>query len=153
MTSDDALLAALRDVAGRADAPPSRVVEAARAAFTWRTVDAELAELIYDSSADDKELAGLRGPGTATGRLLSFAAGDVTVEVEVSVAAGTARLVGQLVPGQPARVEARFPGGSVAAQADDLGRFTVEAVPAGPLSLRCLLDDGARTVGTDWFVV
>lgn len=153
MASDDALLATLRDVAGRADPPPAQVVDAARAAFAWRTVDAELAELSYDSTADDKELAGLRGPGTATGRLLSFASGDMTVEIEVSAAGGTARLVGQLLPGQPARVEARYPGGTVTTEADELGRFAVEDLPAGPLSLRCHLAGGARPVSTEWFVV
>ena len=42
---------------------PADVVAAAKASFTWRTIDAELAELTFDSVADTDALVGrARGP-------------------------------------------------------------------------------------------
>ena len=70
MTStDDELLAELREAVAEADLVTDRQREAARAAFTWRTVDAELAELLHDSAL---EAAGVRGADDAP-RTLSFA--------------------------------------------------------------------------------
>ena len=53
---------------------------AARAAFTWRTVDAELAELLHDSALDAGAAvrSGSDGP-----RMLSFRRAAVTLEVEI----------------------------------------------------------------------
>ena len=62
--------------------PPDVWSAAARAAWTWRTIDAELAALVHDSTLDDQELVGVRG--AATVRALSFAAGEHMIEVEVS---------------------------------------------------------------------
>ena len=46
---------------------PADVVAAAKATFTWRTIDAELAALTFDSVADADALAGVRGGGRAPG--------------------------------------------------------------------------------------
>jgi hypothetical protein len=58
---DDRLVEALRRALAEADEVPTEVVAAARAAWTWRTIDAELAALVHDSTLDDQELAGVRG--------------------------------------------------------------------------------------------
>ena len=50
--TDDELLAELRAAIAEADLVTDRQREAARAAFTWRTVDAELAELLHDSALE-----------------------------------------------------------------------------------------------------
>jgi hypothetical protein len=146
---DEQLLADLRD-AGSLDAVPADAVAAARAAFLWRTIDAELAELTYDSVLDDQLLAGVRS--TATARFLTFESPDLTVEVEASPVGEAHRLMGQLVPPQTGSVELRHPGGSTTVEADELGRFTVDGVPSGPVSLRCRAHSGA-TVTTDWVLV
>ncbi len=57
--SDEELLADLR-AAGRLDPVPTEAVAAVRAAFIRRTIDAELAELTYDSDMDDERLAAVR---------------------------------------------------------------------------------------------
>ena len=56
---DDRLLAELAAALDAADPVPARVLDAAKESFTWRTIDAELAELVFDSA--EQQLAGVRG--------------------------------------------------------------------------------------------
>jgi hypothetical protein len=119
---DDALLAELGDVlAGPGGAPPSELVAGAKALFTWRTVDAELAVLTYDSLLDAE--AGVRA--TALPRVLTFEAPGLTVELEVESDPRGRRLSGQLVPATLASVEVRCDGTLGRAEADAFGRFAV----------------------------
>jgi hypothetical protein len=140
----DRLLAAL----GAADPPPDEIVQSARGLFAWRTIDAELAELSYDSELDEQALAGVRGAGEL--RQLTFEAEGVRLDVEVTTGP-PARLVGQLAPSGAARVEVRSPQGSVTVDADDHGRFTVSELQPGPVSLRCTpTGRDATVVETGW---
>jgi hypothetical protein len=126
------------------DSVPDDVVGAAKASFAWRSVEDELAALVYDSADDTPVLVGVRG-GSA--RQLTFEAGDLTIELEVG---GAARgVVGQLSPAQPASIELRHDGGSAFVDSDALGRFGIERVPDGPVSLRLQQAGGGR-VATDW---
>jgi hypothetical protein len=147
----------LRRIAARFDPVPDALIHAAEAAFAWRGVDAELAELAFDSFADRESLALVRGGGEP--RMLTFHAADLTIELEVLPAAAehtpTAgaehRLMGQLLPPGPARVEVRHPHGVLAVEADELGRFAAEQVSTGPISLRCLqAGAGTAPVVTEW---
>jgi hypothetical protein len=140
----------LRRVAERVDPVPDAVLRAAADAFTWRTVDAELAELVFDSLVDHDEDALVRG--TEEGRLLSFETGHLTIEVEVSGAGAERRLIGQLVPAQRATIDIRHGGDATSVHSDELGRFTVTGLRAGPVSLRCGAGGGPgdRVVVTDW---
>jgi hypothetical protein len=150
---DDALLEALAAAAARYDPVPLAVLEAARAAFTWRTVDAELAELVRDSLFESAEVSGVRGlPGP---RLVTFEADDIFVEIEVHEVGGLRRLIGQVVPEQPALLTVRHEWGSQDVRADALGRFEVSGVGAGPVSLQCHLQalSGERVVETEWVVL
>jgi hypothetical protein len=145
---DEALLAELRALAARADPVPERVREAARGSLTWRTIDEELARLVYDSALD-AELAALVRGGEA--RLLTFELDGLAVEVEATAADdGSLVLVGQIVPPGAAAIEVRHPGGTVAAAADDVGRFRVAGVPAGPVSLRTRRAGADAWVATEW---
>lgn len=146
---EEHLMAELR-TAGALDPIPTDAVAAARAAFLWRTIDAELAELTYDSLFEDKELAGVRGAADA--RCLTFTTEDLTVELEASAAGPGRRLLGQLVPPQPGEVEVRHAGGTVTVPADELGRFSADVLP-GPVSLRCRGTRSGGPVTTDWVVV
>ena len=149
--SDDELLARLASAASRFDPPPAEVVEAARASFAWRDVDSELAELVFDSSLEREAMATMRG---GRSRLLTFEGPGLVVEVEVD--GGEGHVVGQLVPPQPAQVELRRPSGSVMVDADELGRFTVDGVTRGPVSLRCRRTTGEASpsvVDTAWVVI
>lgn len=148
---DDRMIEELRALGSRIDPPPQLLTDFARAALGWRTLDAELAELTYDSAVDDTLVATVRGAVRGP-RLLTFDLGEVTVEVEVTADGDQRRLIGQVVPMQPARIEVRHSGGVTAVDADELGRFGADGLSAGPVSLRCRLDadDGERVVHTDW---
>jgi hypothetical protein len=150
---DGALIDELRRVVELVDPVPARVLDAARASFTWRTIDAELAELAYDSMLEASREALVRASGA--GRVLTFDSPGVSVELEVTSVGSTRRLLGQLVPPQPAAIEIRHPAGMVTVDADALGRFSADGIPAGPVSLVCRLTDGAppKTIATDWLVL
>ena len=78
---DDALMALLDEAVKEADAVPDRRREAARAAFTWRSVDEELAELLHDSALDAG--AAVRSASAPGPRSLAFARSGLTLEIEV----------------------------------------------------------------------
>src|SRR5688500_18840211 len=99
---DTRLLSELGRIVASHDPVPSDVVAAAKASFTWRTIDAELAELAFDSLVDDDAVL-VRGDDQP--RLLTFEGASVTVEIEIVALAGERRVVGQLVPTQPATIE------------------------------------------------
>ena len=144
---DDLLLEELRAAVNRLDPVPPEMLAAARSAFVWRTIDAELAQLAHDSVLDE-ELVVTRG--VAAPALLTFEAPGLSVEVETISTARGWRLLGQLVPGQPGQVEIRHPDGVTSVMVDDMGRFAAGGPNRGPVSLRCMASEA--TVDTDWFL-
>ena len=152
---DDDLIGDLRRVTSELDPIPEHVLSAARAAIGWRTIDAELAELIADSAVDEPALL-VRGAATQP-RSLTFAAAGLTIELEAELAAADdLRLSGQLVPPQPAEVTIRQGQALLALRADERGRFATRGIARGPLSLRCRLGDEPgerRFVETAWTTI
>ncbi|MGE5291374.1 MAG: hypothetical protein ACM3ML_30075 [Micromonosporaceae bacterium] len=147
----------LRRIAARLEPVPPALLQAAFDAFAWRTVDTELAELVFDSLLDQDEDALVRSAGEE--RLLSFETGDLIIEVEVTGTGSSRRLMGQFVPPRQASIDIRHVGGdTTSVDTDELGRFTVPAVPAGLISIRYGTAgeageagaSGAHTVVTDW---
>jgi hypothetical protein len=155
--ADERLMSELRLAATIFDPVPASVVEAAKAAWTWRTIDTELAELTYDSWNDDKALAGVRGASTIerTSRLLSFEAKDAAVGLELELASdgGQWRLVGQIVPAQPGVVEVHHRRGSDLVEADVVGRFAVTAIAPGLFRLSVRPSSHTGQVATAWIQV
>lgn len=149
----DPLLAELRNVIEGADPIPDGVVAAAKAAFTWRTIDAEVAELVADSGLADSRLLGAGARAAAAARLLTFEAGGCTVEVEIAETGNTRHLVGQLIPMERATITGRWPAGSRSAESDELGRFTLDDLPAGPISLTVRRTDNEVLVATSWVII
>lgn len=143
----------LRRVVAQVEPIPAGLVEAAVGAFTWRTIDADLAELVFDSLVDHDEAALVRGTGQ--GRMLSFRASSLTIDVEVTGTGASRRLVGQLVPPQRASVDIRHGDNAVTVEADELGRFSAGSLQAGPISLRCRphTESALPTVVTDWVAI
>jgi hypothetical protein len=139
----------LRRVAALLDPVPSVLLQAAVEAFAWRTIDDDLAELVFDSLVDH-EAALVRG--FQDRRLLSFHTSDVCIEIEVTSTGASRALNGQLVPPQPASVDIRHRNGLVTLESDALGRFSASSLRAGPISLRCRPAPEAtgRAVVTDW---
>jgi hypothetical protein len=149
---DERLLDALRELTARVDPVPPDVVDAARSAIAWRRMDAELAELLYDSVEDQAALAGVRSEGGP--RLLTFEAAEISVELEVTPSGDERRLVGQIVPPGEARLQVRHPAGVVEVTADALGRFATGALPAGPVSIRLEpAGAGHGPVETGWVAI
>ena len=141
MTDKDAVTEAeLRAIVSHQDPVPPRLDAAARGAFTWRTVDAELAELMRDS-ADAEEEAGALVRGGRGPRQLSFESPRLGIELEI-VATGprSRRLEGQLLPPATATVTVERPGeDGLSVQADELGRFVLDGLRAGAVRLHVVL--------------
>jgi hypothetical protein len=151
---EDAELAELEDqlrrAAARFDPVPPQVVLAAIDSLTWRTIDADLAELAFDSLAHREGQALVRGPEEV--RLLTFEATGLTIDVRVTHTGPSPRLIGHLVPAQQGAVEIRYPGGLATLDTDDLGRFSTGPLSAGPISLRFSIGTthDRRRIVTDW---
>ena len=144
---DDQLIATLGDAIRHADPVPERVLAGARAAFTWRTIDAELAELVFDSAT---ELTGVRSEDMA--RQVTFQAPGVEIEVMV-IENGQRRIVGQLVPPSEVTVQLVSGEGVAETQTDELGRFTFTDVQPGPVRLSVLGSSGEDVVHTEWILL
>ncbi|MFJ2734627.1 hypothetical protein [Streptomyces sp. NPDC087317] len=132
----------LRQAVAILDPVPHDLRQLAVEAFALHDLDARIAELTFDSLVDAIPVRG----ATDTPRMLTFQAGELTVDVEVT---GDG-LMGQVLPPQQARIEVlagpRRQGPALTA--DELGRFTGDAPPAGPFALR--LRAGAEVVVTEW---
>jgi hypothetical protein len=134
--SDDHLLDSLGDAVRAAAAVPESFLATGRAAFTWRTVDAELATLT------EPETAAVRGAS----RVFTFVAGELTIEVEATEEA----LVGQVTPPAPGRIELTpHRGAPTTAEVDALGWFTLRPLPTGLFRLYCTPSNGSPVV-TEW---
>ena len=143
--SDDDLLELVGRALRAADPVPDRVIEGARAAWTWRTIDEELAELVFDSAA---ELTGVRSEDTA--RQLTFRAPGMEIEVMI-VDEVSRRIVGQLVPPGTFTVQLLSSDDVVRDETTDrLGRFSFDAVAPGPVRLAVIDLDGTLIVTTEW---
>lgn len=146
-TSDEELLVRLGSLLAEVDAVPESVRAAAVASYSWRSPDAELARLVESMSG----AAEVRGDEA---RLLTFRADSITIEVEVIPVRDRLRIVGQLVPPQPARVQVEQPGSdsTVGTDADGLGRFMLDDTAPGPARLVCTLADSGP-ICTEWTIL
>jgi hypothetical protein len=142
---DELLLAALREALRERRSVPPEVVAAGKNAFAWREVEAQLAQLTYDSRSDRGLVASLRSE-TASIRALVFTSAHLSIELEVSDDC----LLGQIVPPREGTIETQAKGGeSAVTQVDRTGCFSVEPLPAGAFRLRCRTPDGVDVV-TGW---
>jgi hypothetical protein len=131
----------LRQAAAVLDPVPEALRQLAVEAYALHDLDARVAELTFDSLLHALPVRG----AADVPRMLTFQAGELTVDVEVS---GDG-LMGQVMPPQPARIEVLSgPGAGARLTADDLGRFTADAPPTGPFALR--LRTGGHVVVTEW---
>jgi hypothetical protein len=127
---------------------PPGFAEAGKSAYTWHTIDAELAALTFDSTIHSADLAAVRGP-QASPRYLTLASTELTIELEV----GSDAIVGQVVPSQPGQLDACPANGTaVTVDIDDVGCFVIRPLPSSPFRLRCRASQGAEVL-TTWITL
>lgn len=148
---DDELIGELSRAAELGDPVPPHLVDAGVAAYTFRTIDAELAALVFDSAAAGNEQL-VRGERPA--RMLSFETADLTIEVEIIPQGEAIHLVGQILPPAVVQVDVCQPGIVSTGTTDGLGRFNMILPTPGPfqLSLPHAGLKGRATV-TEWISV
>jgi len=137
----------LTDIISQALAPdpdvPADWEEAAFAAYSWRTVDQELLALTYDSTA--AEAGAVRG---GDGRVLEFAGGGLSLEVELS----DRRIVGRLAGEVTGDVVFEAVDGRVrTASPDRSGFFSLAGEDHG--MVRFAVRAGATRLVTEWIVL
>jgi hypothetical protein len=152
---DEALMSELRAFFAEVDPVPPVVTEAAKAALGWRRLDADLAELLRDSAAEEESLALARG-GEVSTRSLTFTAPQLTIDVEIREDDGSRTLLGQLSPPASATIEIQaVDEARVSVTADHLGRFRVSLPTGAPVRLRVMDPNrpSAAAVETSWITV
>jgi hypothetical protein len=126
---------------------PDAVVAAAKGAFTWRTVDAELAELL------EEETLAVRSGGATLAGPIAYAVEGLVIDVEHEGNAVLGQLSdsdGEPVWGAVVIEVAEADGGRrlFDAELDDAGAFRA-TVPAGQARVAITLPGGRRVV-TPW---
>jgi len=147
MTDHDTLLARLGQIADQLDPVPELTYRLAYASFQLRSLDSEIAELVEDSALDADQLAGVRGHDDV--RLLYYQASEVGIELEVTSHAGRHAVLGQVVGGADWEVRAETAAWTRPVSVDDLGRFRLADLPAGPFRVRVESPD-RPAVTTNW---
>jgi len=120
--------------------PPADAVDLVKNAVSWRTIDADLLEVSFDSAG---EPAVVREAGDS--RTLELQAEQLSVIIEIGD-----RLTGQVVPPAIGTVELKSLGQSVSTSIEDDGRFVFEDPPSGPVRLRIT---GTRTFESSTFTI
>jgi hypothetical protein len=146
--ADEELLAALGEAVKARSAVPEWFVETGKNAYAWHNIDAELAQLTYDSGSDaDRGVAAVRSE-PASIRALTFTSARLSIELEVA----SDSLVGQLIPPRAGTLEVHTTGGVTSSPVDEIGCFAVTPIPASPFRLRCRAEDGTDVL-TGWITL
>jgi len=145
---DEEVLAALQQALRAQRAVPPAFIEAGKNAFAWHNIDAELAQLTYDSILDPAPELAMRAEAASI-RALTFTSAHLTIELEVAQDS----LLGQIIPAQPAtiRVQPRT-GAETALATDEIGCFSVQPIPSGPFRMHCRTAAGVDAL-TGWITL
>ena len=144
---DEELLAALGEAMRVRQAVPEWFVETGKNAYAWHDIDAELAQLTYDSLVDRERAAAVRSEAASI-RALTFTSARLSIELEVAKSS----LLGQIIPPRADTLEVHTTAGVTSSPADEIGCFVVEPIPNSPFRLRCRTDDGADVL-TGWITL
>jgi len=143
---DEQLLALLKEALQARKAVPPEFIEIGKAAYAWHNIDAELAQLAYDSVQDS---AVSERSETASVRMLTFTSAHLTIELEVNEDS----LFGQVVPPQDGTIQVRTHAGVIASiPVDNVGYFVVRPIPPGPFLLHCRTSGGSDVL-TRWIAL
>jgi hypothetical protein len=142
---DEALLADLADAMRDVTPLLPRIVQQARGALAWRTVDSDLllATLSFDSTLQSSGQSRDQEGGQ---RVLVFHSSPLAIEVELQFD----RIVGQIIPPGAGEITLEAADGTqVRVDADDLGFFILPSASEGAIRLRC--ETATTRLVTDWF--
>ncbi len=131
-STDDELMAMLAEAVAEADAVTERRLSAAKAAFAWRNVDEELAELLHDSALDAG--AAVRSGSGDEPRSLSFGSGGLALEVEVDGTVLMGQVLGADLAGATVTLQ-RTGSADREVEVDPSGFVRFEDVAPGPIRL------------------
>jgi hypothetical protein len=145
---DEQLMAAMRAAMKARQAVPDRFIEMGKNAYAWHNIDAELAQLTYDSRSDAGQAALAVRSEAASIRSLTFTSGRLSIELEVAETS----LVGQIIPPRAGTLEVHTTAGVTSSPVDEIGCFAVSPIPASPFRLRCRTEDGADVL-TGWITL
>ena len=143
---DEELLAALGEAMRARRGVPEWFVETGKNAYAWHNIDAELAQLTYDSLGD-RQRAAVRSEAASI-RALTFTSSRLSIELEV----GDGSLIGQIIPPRAGTLEVHTTAGVTSSPVDDIGSFAVTPIPTSPFRLRCRTEDGADVL-TGWITL
>jgi hypothetical protein len=144
---DEQLLAALGEAIQARSAVPPWFTETGKNAYAWHNIDAELAQLTYDSRTEADAMAVARSE-TASIRALTFTSAHLSIELEVA----DGSLLGQVVRPQAGTLETRTKAGMTTSPVDEGGFFAVAPIPTGPFRLRFRTTDGVDVM-TAWITL
>jgi hypothetical protein len=144
---DEELLAALGEAIRAREEVPEWFVETGKNAYAWHNIDAELAQLTYDSSRDRDAVAAVRSEAASI-RALTFTSVQLSIELEVAGAS----LVGQIIPPRAGTLEVHTKAGVTSLPVDEIGCFSVSPIPNSPFRLRCRTEDGTDVL-TGWITL
>jgi hypothetical protein len=146
---DEELLAALRQAFAARCAVPPEFVQAGQNAFAWHDIDAELAQLTYDSTRLTEEAVATRAQEEAAIRVLTFTCAQAGLQIELEVQEDA--LAGQILPMQSAAIELQTRTGTQQPiSADEVGCFWISPIPGEDFRLRCRPVAGNAEVVTVW---
>ena len=128
-----------------ADPVPDHVKEYARAVFSWRGIDAELATLSIDTT--EGAPAGVRG-ATATRFVFTDQSGTT---IEFDYDSRSRRIDGDISPAGSGDANLMTSSDTREGFVQG-GRFEFTDVPSGPVALVVRLDDG-RALKTEWLTL
>jgi len=146
---EEELFAALGEALRARREVPEWFVETGKNAYAWHNIDAELAQLTYDSDSDaHRGLTAAVRSESASIRALTFTSARLSIELEVA----SDSLVGQIVPPGAGTLEIHTTAGVVSSPVDEIGCFAVAPIPTSPFRLRCRTEDGADVL-TGWITL
>lgn len=143
---DDDLMRELKAAWSERDLVTDSARRSAEGAYAWRTIDAELLVLSYDSLLAD-ELSVRRAGGVEV-RTASFHGNGIILEIEID----NGDLLGQLVPGQACRVTLESTDQAArSTDADEAGFFSFPNLAGG--SVRFRFEINGSMSKTDWWTL
>ena len=145
---DEELMAALKEALASYQSVPPEFIEAGRNAFAWHNIDAEIAQLTYDSAGHRDTVPVMRSE-IASIRALTFTSTHLTIELEVSEDS----LLGQVTPARNGTIEVHTRADVITTiPVDELGYFTVHRAPDSPFRLHWQTSDGPD-ITTGWITL